>query len=318
MNMGKEEKVAFQRPEIFRPPSEAHSYFLPLTRGCSNNTCTFCRYGGSGLQIRNSEEVKAEIDALDQYLQSGIIRPEVHPVIYAIAPHLGSKRIFLQDGDALVYPYPKLVEILEYLNVKFPWLERIAAYSTPQDLLRRSVEELRTLKKLKLDIVYVGPESGDDEILKRVKKGVTHDEIVEGCQKAKKAGIVLSLTVLLGLGGVEGSERHALETARILTEIDPKFAGALTLTPVPGTPLYEDVEKGRFELISPFQSLEELRIMIENAHFTNCFFSSMHASNYLSVRGALPEDKERMLNQIDTVLSKQDESLLRPEFLRGL
>ncbi len=318
INMIKEEMGTFQRPEIFRPPSEARSYFLPLTRGCSNNTCTFCRYGGSKLQIRDVEGVKDEIDALAQYLQSGLIRRDIHPIVYALAPQLSSKRVFLQDGDALAYPYAKLVEVLEYLNEKFPWLERIAAYSTPQDLLRRSIEELKTLKKLKLDIVYVGPESGDDEVLKRVKKGVTHDQIVEGCLKAKSAGITLSLTVLLGLGGVEGSQRHAVETARILTEIDPEFAGALTLTPVPGTPLFEDVKEGRFEMISPFQSLRELRIIIANAHFTNCFFSSMHASNYFSVRGTLPGDKARMLKQLDTVLSKQDESLLRPEFLRGL
>ncbi len=314
----KESKAAFQRPEIFRPPSEAPSYFLPLTRGCSNNTCTFCRYGGSSLQIRDIEEVKQEIDALDLYLREGLVNPAVHPAVYALAPQMNSKRVFLQDGDALVYPYPKLVEALQYLNDKFPWIERIAAYATPQDLMRRSVDELKTLKDLKLDIVYVGPESGDDEVLKRVNKGVTRAEIVQGCQKAKAAGIALSLTVLLGLGGVEGSERHARETAGILTEIDPEFAGALTLTPIPGTPLYEDIQRGRFELISPFQSLEELRIIIENAQFTHCFFSSMHASNYLSIRGILPDEKKRMLSQLDKVISKQDDSLLRPEFLRGL
>lgn len=318
MNMGKEHKAAFQRPQIFRPPSEARSYFLPLTSGCSNNTCTFCRYNSFSLQIRDVEDVKAEIDALDLYLRSGVCRPDIHPAVYELAPQVVSKKVFLQDGDALVYPYPKLVEALEYLNERFPWLERIASYSTPQDLLRRSVEELKTLKKHKLDIVYVGPESGDDEVLKRVNKGVTRDEIIEGCLKAKEAGIVLSLTVLLGLGGIDGSEKHALKTASLLTEIDPEFAGALTLTPVPGTPLFEDIEKGKFELITPFQSLEELRIMIANARFTNCFFSSMHASNYLSVRGNLPKEKDRMLKQLDTVLSKQDESLLRPEFLRGL
>ncbi len=314
----REETVTFQRPQIFRPPSEARSYFLPLTRGCSNNTCTFCRYGDSGLQIRDVEDVKAEIDALDLYLRTGTCLPGIHSIVYELAPQITSKKVFLQDGDALVYPYPKLVEALEYLNEKFGWIERITSYSTPQDLLRRSVEELKNLKRLKLDIVYVGPESGDDEVLKNVKKGVTHNEIVEACGKAKEAGIALSLTVLLGIGGINGSQKHAEETARILTEIDPEFAGALTVTPVPGTPLFEDVEAGRFEMISPFQSLEELRIIVTNARFTNCFFSSMHASNYLSVRGHLPKERDRMLKQLDTVLSKQDKSLLRPEYLRGL
>lgn len=309
---------SFQRPQIFRPPSEARSYFLPLTKGCSNNSCTFCRYSDTSLQIRDVEDVKAEIDALDLYMREGITLPNIHPVVYEVAPHLRTKRVFLQDGDALVYPYPKLVEVLEYLNQKFPWIEKIASYSTPQDLLRRSVEELKVLKDLKLDILYVGPETGDDEILKRVNKGVTHAEIVTATSKAKEAGIALSLTVLLGLGGVEGSERHAQETARILTEIDPEFAGALTLTLIPGTPLYEDMMQGKFHLISPFQSLQELRIIVQNAEFTYCFFSSMHASNYLSVRGTLPGDKDRILNQLDQVLSSNDESQLRPEYLRGL
>lgn len=310
--------MSFQRPQIFRPPSEARSYFLPLTRGCSNNSCTFCRYNGSQLQIRDVDEVKAEIDALDIYLKGGVRLPDIHPIVYEIAPYMSSKRVFLQDGDALVYPYDKLVNVLEYLNGKFPGLERIAAYSTPQDLLRRSVDELKTLRDLKLDIVYVGPESGDDDVLKRVNKGVTRDEIVEATLKAKNAGIALSLTILLGLGGINGSEKHALETARLLTEIDPEYAGALTLTLIPGTPLYEDEREGKFELISPFQSLEELRTIIENSKLTNCFFSSMHASNYLSIRGMLSQEKDTMLKQLDQVLDKMDESLLRPEFLRGL
>ncbi|MFO8010518.1 MAG: radical SAM protein [Dehalococcoidia bacterium] len=310
--------MTFQRPEIFRPPSEAQSYFLPLTRGCSNNTCTFCRYHGAVLQVRPLDEVKAEIDALDLYLRNGTIPPQTHPIVYATADNLRSGKVFLQDGDALVYPYPKLVEALEYLNDSFPWLERIASYATPQDLLRRSVDELKRLRELKLSIIYVGPESGDDDVLARVQKGVTRDETIRGCLKAREAGITLSLTVLLGLGGVQGSEKHALATASLLSDIDPEFAGALTLTPVPGTPLYDDIKEGKFQLISPFQSLEELRIMIANSEFTSCFFSSMHASNYLSVRGKLPQDKDRMLGQINSILEKKDQSMLRPEFMRGL
>lgn len=310
--------MVFRRPQIFRPPSEAQSYFLPLTRGCSNNSCTFCRYNGAKLAVRDIEEVKQEIDALHLALKGGIRLPSIDPIVYELAPQMTSKKVFLQDGDALVYPYPQLVEVLQYLNAKFPWIERIAAYSTPQDLLRRSVEELKTLRDLKLGIVYVGPESGDDEVLKRVKKGVARAQIIEACKRAKEAGITLSLTVLLGLGGVEGSEKHARETASLLTEIDPEYAGALTLTPVPGTPLHREIREGKFEMITPFESLQELRILVENARFTHCFFSSMHASNYLAVRGTLPNDRGRMLKQLDFVLSRKDASLLRPEFLRGL
>ena len=308
----------FKRPDIIRPPSEGESYFLPLTSGCSNNTCTFCSYYGSKLQLRELDEVKKEIDALVLYMERGICLPNIPDIVCFIARQWDGRRIFLQDGDALVYPFPKLKEALRYLNEKFPRLERIATYTTPQDILRSSPSELEELKKLKLGIFYMGVESGDDDILRIIGKGVNHIQIVEAGRKVKEAGITLSVTVILGLGGVEGSEKHALETAIILSSIDPDYAGALTVTLVPGTPLYQQWKQGSFTLISPFESLKELMVIIKNSSFTNCFFSSMHASNYLSVRGRLPQDKGRMLSHLEYVLEKADPSLLRPEFLRGL
>lgn len=310
--------MPFERPNIIRPPSEWRSYYLPLTGGCSNNTCTFCSYYGSKLQIREIEDVKEEIDALALYMRHGIRLPAIPDIVYAVAQQWDGLRIFLQDADALVYPFPKLKEVLQYLNEKFPVLERIAIYATPQDILRRSSNELKDLRELKLNIFYVGVESGDDEVLRRAGKGANYSQIVEAGRKAKEAGITLSVTVILGLGGVEISKEHAIGTAKILTDIDPEYAGALTLTLVPGTPLYEQAQRGDFHPISPFQSLEELRIIIENSHFTNCFFSSMHASNYLSVRGNLPQDKERMIKELEYALTRRDLSLLRPEFMRGL
>jgi radical SAM superfamily enzyme YgiQ (UPF0313 family) len=310
--------MSFRRPDIIRPPSEWKSYFLPLTSGCSNNTCAFCGYYGSKLQIRDIDDVKSEIEALSLFMQSGIRLPTVPNVVYAVAQGWDGKRVFLQDGDALVYPFAKLKEVLQYVNEKLPSMERIGTYATPQDILRRSPEQLGELKGLKLSIFYMGVESGDDRVLQHVGKGVKRQELIEAGKKAKEAGITLSVTVILGLGGVEGSEEHALETAKILTEIDPDYAGALTLTLVPGTPLYQQWEQGKFHSISPFRSLEELRIIIENSSFTDCFFSSMHASNYISVRGKLPQDKERMLRELEAVLTAKDSSLLKPEFLRGL
>jgi radical SAM superfamily enzyme YgiQ (UPF0313 family) len=310
--------VQFERPNIIRPPSEWRDYFLPLTSGCSNNTCTFCNYYGARLQMRELDEVKKEIDALATYVKRGIGIPGVPQIVYQIGSSWDGKKVFLQDGDALVYPFPKLKEALRYLNEKFPDLERIGTYATPQDVLRRSLDQLRELRELKLSIFYMGIESGDDKVLQKVGKGVKHQELVEAGRKVKEAGITLSVTVILGLGGIEGSKQHALETAKILTEIDPDYGGALTLTMVPGTPLYEQWRQGEFHLISPIQSLEELKIIIENSNFTNCFFSSMHASNYFSVRGTLPRDKARMLKEIEEVLAARDPSLLRPEFLRGL
>jgi len=311
-------RMSFSRPNIIRPPSEWKSYFLPLTSGCSNNTCTFCGYYGSKLQIRDITDTESEIDALALFTRRGMRLSDVSKVIYAVAQGWDGKRIFLQDGDALVYPFSNLREVLQYLNEKLPSVERIGTYATPQDILRRSSDELKELRRLKLGIFYTGLETGDDELLQKIGKGVSSDEVVEAGKKVKEAGISFSVTIILGLGGIEGSEKHVFETTKILTEIDPDYTGALTLTLVPGTPLYEQWERNEFHPLSSFQSLEELKLILENSNFTDCFFSSMHASNYLSVRGKLPQDRERMLGELEIVLAARDPNLLRPEFLRGL
>jgi radical SAM superfamily enzyme YgiQ (UPF0313 family) len=310
--------MSFNRPGIIRPPSEWRSYFLPLTSGCSNNTCTFCGYYGSKLQIRDVDDTKGEIDALALFIRKGIGLTNISRVVYAVAQGWDGRRIFLQDGDALVYPSPKLREVLQHLNEKLPDIERIGTYATPQDILGRNLDELKELRRLKMGIFYTGLETGDDELLRKLGKGVSSDQVIEAGKKVKEAGITFSVTVILGIGGVEGSEKHALETAKVLTEIDPDYVGALTLTLVPGTPLYEQWERNEFHAISPLQSLDELRLIIENSNFTDCFFSSMHASNYLSVRGRLWQDKERILMELEKVLAARNPFLLRPEFLRGL
>jgi len=310
--------MTFTRPDIVRPPSEHASYYLPLTAGCSNNTCAFCMMYGMKLQMRPLEEVKAEIAALAAYQSHGIRLPAMPPIVYQIARQWDGQRVFLQDGDALVYPYPQLKEALSFLNEKIPALERVGTYATPKDILRRSTAELRELRDLKLGIIYMGIESGDDEILARIQKGATSQEIIAAGRRIKEAGITSSVTVILGLGGVEKSEQHALATAKVLTAVDPDFAGALTLTIVPGTPIHEWWQKGELTLIDPFRSLEELKIILENSDYTNCFFSSMHASNYLSIRGNLPQNKNKMLQQLDNAIKEHNASPLRPEFLRGL
>lgn len=308
----------FIRPEICRPPSEADSYYLPITSGCSNHSCTFCRYYGYKVQFRDIEDIKLEIDAMNLYYNRGIKIPGIDEEVYYFLRRWNGRRVFLQDGDALIYPFAKLVEVLKYLNQKFPNLERIASYTDPSGTLLKSVDELKTLRDLKLSIVYLGVETGDEELLKKIGKKVTYNQMVEAGRRIKQAGITLSVTILLGLGGKEGSKRHALETARIISDIDPEFCGALTLTLIPGTPLYEDAEVGRFHPVDPFESLQELREIIQNSNLTNCFFSSVHASNYVTVRGILSRDKERMVKQLDAVLKKRDPTLLRPEYLRGL
>ncbi len=308
----------FTRPRIFRPPSESMSYYLPLTSGCSNNTCIFCYYYGSRLQMRDVDEVKQEIDALHLFKTQGIAVPGMDRTVYVLASQWDGRRVFIQDGDALVYPFPKLIEILDYLNERFPDLERIAIYATAQDILRRSVDELRQLKDRKLTILYIGLESGGDQILKDIGKNTNAEEMVAAAQRVEEAGLTLSVMVILGLGGVERSNEHALASADVLSRMDPEYGAALTLTVVPGTPLHDMIERGDFHPVSPFQSLRELRTLIEHLRVTNCFFSSMHASNYLTIRGTLPNDRVSMLARLDQVIQKGDARALRPEGFRGL
>ena len=310
--------LPFRRPDIIRPPSERLSYFLPLTSGCSNASCGFCQYYGSKLHIRPLEDVKREIDALSLYVKTRMRMPGIPEIVYEIARQWDGKGLFLQDGDALVYPCDDLVAALEHANERLPFIERTAAYGTAADILRRSQEELVALRRLKLGIIYLGLESGDDEVLKGIAKGIDTRGMIEAARRARAAGILTSVTVILGIAGVEGSHKHALETARVLSEMDPDYVGALTTTFVPGTPLHRDLTDGRFKPLSPFGSLRELIAIIENSKFTKCFFSSMHASNYFSIRGTLPGDKDRMLAELREVVSQGDQSALRPEFLRGL
>jgi len=286
---------------VIRPPSEAGSLLLPVTIGCSNNECTFCcAYIGVKFRIRPVDDIKREIDRVAQNYSWSV------------------RRVFLEEGDALICPQRRLVEVLEYLNKKFPYLERVGTYASPQSALIKSVDQLKELNRLGLKIAYLGVETGDEELLKKVKKGATYAQLVEAGRKLKEGGITLSVTVLLGLGGVEGSREHALKTGQVLSDIDPDFAGALTLMLVPGTPLHKDWKEGRFSLISPFQSLEELKLMIENSNFTNCFFTANHASNYLPLKVRLPGQKAEVIEMIGKVLAKKDMSLLRPEFTRAL
>jgi radical SAM superfamily enzyme YgiQ (UPF0313 family) len=286
---------------VVRPPSEANSFLLPVTLGCSHNKCTFCgTFTGIKFRIRPLEDIKRDIDKVAEHYSWSM------------------RRVFLENGDALICPQRRLVEVLKYLNEKFPNLDKIGTYATPQSALIKSADELKELNQLGLRIAYLGVETGDKGLLKKINKGASYDEIVEAGRKLKQAGITLSVTVILGLGGIEGSKKHAMGTARILTDLDPDFAGALTLMLVPGTPLHKEWEDGKFTIISPFQSLEELKIIIENSNFTNCFFTANHASNYLPIKARLPEQKAEILKLIDEVLTSKDMSRLRSEFIRAL
>lgn len=284
---------------VIRPPSEAESLIFQVTLGCSHNRCTFCpTYKGRRFRIKDLAAIKMEIDEA--------------------APYGPFRKVFLADGDALIIPQPKLLAILEHLQEKIRSLRRIGIYGNAKSILRKSVDELKALKKWKVGILYLGVETGDPSLLEKVHKGATYEQMVEAGRRVKEAGITLSVTVLLGLGGIAHSHQHALATANILSDIDPDFASALTLMVVPGTPLYEEMEAGRFQLPSPFQLLEELRTIVAGSNFSQCYFTSNHASNYLPIKARLPRDKEAVADLIRQVVNSGDKSRLRPEFLRGL
>jgi radical SAM superfamily enzyme YgiQ (UPF0313 family) len=285
---------------IFRPPSEANSLILQVTVGCSYNRCTFCSaYQGKVFRVKDFEEVKEDIDEASAY---------------------GSqiKRVFLADGNALTISQKELIRILDYLNLKLTRLERVGLYANAKDILQKDVAELKELKRLGVGIIYLGVESGNREVLKKIKKNATVDQLIQAGRRVKASGILLSVTVLLGIGGVELSQAHAEDTGKILSEIDPDFVGALSLMIVQGTPIERDIRTGRLILPTPFGLIQELETMIQNGQFTRCFFASNHASNYLPLRIQMPEEKKEALRRIREVLQRKDLALLRPEYLRAL
>ncbi|HRY35269.1 MAG TPA: radical SAM protein, partial [Smithellaceae bacterium] len=199
-----------------------------------------------------------------------------------------------------------------------PGLERIGSYANAKSILRKSVDELKELNKLGLKILYLGMETGNAELLKKINKGATREKMAEAAKRVKEAGIELSVTVILGIGGIEKSIEHAMDTASLLTEMDPDYVGALTLMLVPQTEMYEDYLAGRFVLPDKIGFIRELYLMIANANFTNCYFTSNHASNYLPIKARLPGQKEKILKMMRAVIEENDVTRLRPEFLRGL
>ena len=285
---------------IFRPPSEADSLILQVTVGCSYNRCTFCgAYQGKSFRVKTLDEVKEDIDEVSA---DGVSIP----------------RVFLADGDALAIPQEQLIKILSTLKTKLKGLKRVGIYANARDILKKSADELKELKALNLGIIYLGLESGNAEVLRRIKKNATADQMIRAAKRVKESGILLSVTVLLGIGGVELSQAHAEDTGKVLSQMDPDFVGALSLMVVPGTPIEKEIETGRLVLSTPFGLIEELQTMIAHCEFSHCFFASNHASNYLPLKIQMPEQKEEALRRIREVLEEKDPRLLRPEFLRAL
>jgi radical SAM superfamily enzyme YgiQ (UPF0313 family) len=287
---------------FFRPPSEAKSFILQATIGCSHNNCTYCamyRKEEQKFRVRPMDEIK---EIIDTATQSDLI----------------DDRVFIADGNALVLSKKKLIEIMDYLKEKNPGIERIRMYANVGDILRQGTSNLKELKEHGLDMVYIGFESGDDIVLERIKKGANHEQTVSASLILKEAGIMNSAMVLLGMGGTDRSLEHAEATGKLLTGCDPEYVGALSLQVRPGAPLFEEMERGEFELPNKFQLVKELEVLVQNTDLTDGYFFSNHISNYLPIKAKFPEDKERVLAEIRTVLESGDESLLRPDYYRDV
>lgn len=284
---------------VYRPPSEAGSLIIQLTIGCARNKCTFCAmFKDKQFRVRKLDEVVADLIDARQYYRDYKVR-----------------RIFLADGDALIVKTEDLLYILDKIHELYPECERISAYGAPADVNMKTDEELAKLKAAGLDMIYMGAESGDDIVLRDVKKGVTSEEIATAGLKLKKAGMIVSITLISGLGGKERVKEHAINSAKLISIIKPEYVGFLTLMVEPGTELYNDYQAGKFQLLGPVEVMQELKIFIENVDSEGTVFRANHASNYVPLKGTFNKDNKKMLEQIEKA---EKAGVFRPEIYRGI
>lgn len=287
---------------VFRPPSEGRSLILQVTNGCSWNKCTFCEMytqEQKKFRAKKPEEIEAEIKQAAR---------SIMPV----------EKVFLADGDAMVLPTRRLKEILLLIKEHMPWVRRVSSYCLPRNLLKKTTEELSELKELGLGMLYVGCESGDNEVLEAVSKGETYDSQKDALLKIKAAGIASSVMILNGLGGPKLSEQHALNSAKLMNECQPDFLSTLVVSFPMGEERLKQGFGGDWSLMDQSGLFLELKHFLSNLHLENTIFRSDHASNYLPLKGTLGKDKQAMLTQIDQALYQPDTVRLRQEWQRGL
>lgn len=285
---------------LFRPPSEAYSLIFQLTIGCSWNKCAFCEmYTSKSFKVRNEKEIFAEIEQTKGLADD-------------------TRKIFLADGNAFVLSFDKLIRILNKLNQSFPRLARISAYASSRDILSKTDEELKQLKEAGLKLLYVGVESGDDELLKMINKGETYNSTEEALLKVRKAGIKLSVMILNGLGGTHFSNQHAINSSKLINAVQPEYLSTLVLSLPYGIEHFKKRFKGDFIQLNPFELIEELGLFLKELNLVSTVFRSDHASNYLVLKGILNRDKEILVNRINDFLQNPEDGKLRPEWSRGL
>ncbi len=284
--------------KLYRPPSEAYSYILQATIGCSHNLCTYCdMYRDKTFRVRELSETLEDIEL-------------------ARRRHPNTEKVFVADGDALILSVQDWLTILDALNKAFPRLRQVSCYAMAENVLEKSEQELKTLREAGLALLYIGPESGDEKTLKRIVKGASYADHAEAATRAHAAGMKISVIMLLGAGGVDRSAEHAKASARLITEMDPEYLAALTLTIVPNTPMARLVAKGGFTLPDPLAMLGELRVMVAECQPSDALFRTNHASNYLPTGGRLPADRDDIVATIDAALAGKLK--LRDERRRGL
>jgi radical SAM superfamily enzyme YgiQ (UPF0313 family) len=293
-------KESLYQGTVIRPPSEAESLIVQITLGCSDNKCAFCpAYKDKPFQVKDAGDIEEDI----RYLAA------LYPL---------TRRVFFADGDALAVGQDKLLEVFETANKYFRRLSRIGIYGSIKSLKNKTVANLVDFRALKLGIVYLGFETGDDKVYQRTGKFGSPGENVETCLKVNEAGIKTNVTLILGLGGKELSKSHAVNTAKILNLAKPDQIAALTLMIAPGTELFEMRRRGEFRELSDFEFLEELKMLIENMDGFRCQFFSNHASNFYQVAARFPAQKKQVLEELAHILKTKDQGLLTPNFLRGL
>jgi radical SAM superfamily enzyme YgiQ (UPF0313 family) len=291
--------IKYDEP-LFRPPSEAESLILQATIGCAWNRCSFCEmYTSKVFRIKKEEDILREIK----------IASEVLP---------DTRKIFLADGNPFVLSTRKLLTILNSIQASFKRIRRVSTYALPADIQAKSIDELKELCHAGLRQIYVGIESGDDELLKIINKGETFSSTVDAMLKAKEAGIKLSVIILNGLGGLKYSRQHAISSARILNEIQPEFASVLVLSFPFGTAHYIKRFNGEYIPMNITDLLKELELFISHTELKGTIFRSNHASNYLVLSGILSKDKKTFLEQIRFAINNPDIAGLREEWQRGL
>lgn len=287
--------------QIYRPFSEANSYLLQCTIGCSHNGCTFCgMYKDRKFRVRPMDEIMEDIRMARDYFGD-------------------LEKVFLCDGDAISMDTEDLLTILKALYESFPSLRHVGSYVGPQSTLAKSMADLTRLREAGLVKAYIGVESGDDEVLKTIKKGVTAEQMLEAGRRLVDTGFNLSSMVLLGIAGKgEKAKKHAVLTAEITNKMTPRYLAALTYTPMPNTALFKKYETGEFVLPDAFETLEEMKLIFENITIDNLTFIGSHASNYLPISGKLQQDKAAMLETVNSILTSRDMSALRQDSMRGL